>query len=214
MMKEKQLYKYVLDYDRVWEFWESRMKDVNLLSSELLKCVDFKKGEFFTLLPSDAHIERIHKVSEGYILPQNPCVPCGEGSKWLYSETPTLHLELAMFLLKKLRDNKFCLFDDVSGTLERERGGELYQFCGLCHQKEIYYLITREQASLEVIKNCLRASNEIWHSLCVIAPHCVCPQGKELTPEDTQKICSNIEMAITLAYDGEGYLYWEKTDRN
>lgn len=210
MVIEKQLIKYIIEYDEMWSYWEDRLTNVNLLSSTLLSRVDFKKGVFFTLLPSDANLDQIYKFSEGGILPQNPRLSYGDGRKGSYSITPTLENELVLYLLQFININEICIFDNVSGSFLNQKDTDFFQSFGLFHEDEVYYLMTKNNVTPETLSLCIHLSEAFWHSLCVVAPYATCPSRKELTDEDTKKICSEIKIVIVGAYDGEGYVFWQK----
>ena len=53
-------------------------------------------------------------------------------------------------------------------------------------------------------------SNAIWHSLCIISENQLNSAETILTLEKIKAICMNAKIVIIGAYDGEGYIFWEK----
>src|ERR1700722_10290813 len=100
----KQLTKCPLDYDITYTFVEDSLRNVNRLTSELLKVIDFKKGYFFTLLPEGSNIERLYEFKGGVILPQNPIIEyeSSPGSISTYSIVPTIDKELSVLIQQKV----------------------------------------------------------------------------------------------------------------
>lgn len=62
------LKEHSLDFNISLDYFTESLKDVNQLSNAILEYVNFKEGDFFTLLPDEANIDRIYKFSEGGIL--------------------------------------------------------------------------------------------------------------------------------------------------
>lgn len=60
------------------------------LSQELVQCIDFATGHFYTLLPTNAHPNQIHKFDQMGLLKQPPVVTTPSGS---YSAIPNIQLE-------------------------------------------------------------------------------------------------------------------------
>jgi hypothetical protein len=61
---------------------------------------------------------------------------------------------------------------------------------------------------------CLRASNVLWHSLCVFTTANLIEVSKMLNLEKIKEICKRTELFMVCAYDGEGYVFWEKHQSN
>ena len=79
---------------------------------------------------------------------------------------------------------------------------------------EIYFLLGKNKISEKIILECLRASNSFWHSLCVFTTADFTDVIKDLTLEKIKEICLSTELVMVGAYDGEGYVFWEKNLTN
>ena len=100
----KVLHKHKLDFNLSVKYVENRLNNVNKLSCELLKCINFNDGEFFALLPNDAHFENLHEFENGGILQQNPEEEyLISGKKSTYSIIPTIDDELCLIIYNKLK---------------------------------------------------------------------------------------------------------------
>ena len=66
--------------------------------------------------------------------------------------------------------------------------------------------------SIQNFMDCFKASRSFWHSLAVISEVNIQPikESRNLSLEQIKNICSNVKMFFIGAYDGEGYVFWEK----
>ncbi len=203
------LCRYELNFEQTMPFVKDRLENVNTLCSKLLKQVEFRKGSFFTLLTEGSHLEHLHKF-EYYILPQNEEITSADGRS-TYSETPSVDNELATLIGDKLQSrDKVCIFDDVVDTYDpNDDNGHLFEECGYFIDNEIYFILTPTTATQKLIKNCMFASREIWHSLYVLASSPSHITGKRLDEQYLDELVSNVELMMIGAYDGESYVFWE-----
>jgi len=213
----KQLNKHKLNFTTVFKYVQFNLYNVNTLSSELLKFINFNHGNFFTLLPNDANIERLYNFETGLILPQNSekkYVP-SEGED-AYSVIPTIRNELSELILKEIKSNNrlSCVFDDVIRSPMDKYHMELFHSHGLFYKNEVYYLLEKSKISKDLIRECLRASNAFWHSLCILTKVDIKSfSSKELSLEKIKDICLQTDLIMLVAYDGEGYILWEHKDK-
>ena len=206
----KNLHKHFLDNEKTFSFFSDSLENANTLSSEVLNSIAFKDGHFFTLLPEDANLERLYEFKWGAILPQNPRIR-HENSNGYYSIKPTIREELSFLIREKIisNDNLISIFDNfLSKKLEKSQSE---RYLSLYYQKEIYHVGTKSNVSTEVIKSYLWVSNAFWHSLCILTRIDIQYfENEKLSLEDIVKICQNAELIFIRAYDGEGYVFWEK----
>ncbi|MBX9839321.1 MAG: hypothetical protein K2X69_13530 [Silvanigrellaceae bacterium] len=60
----------------------------------------------------------------------------------------------------------------------------------------------------------MQETNAIWHSLCVLTTsNCEDFSFLSVSKEKIQEICLMTQMIIVGAYDGEGYVFWEKHEK-
>ncbi len=209
----RDLRKYTLDFKITYDYISSILKDGNTLSSTLLKKIDFNRGSFFTLLPKEAKISRIYQFSYGGIIP-----PKDVGYKPQYVKnlqkkfTPlyvqTLREELVHFINSFLSKNKnfVCIFEDVIKTSSDK---DLLDEYKIFYENEVYYLIDYFHKTNELISKILHECEEVWHFVSIVT-EAKSIVDKKLTVNIIKQMIQNIKLIIIGAYDGEGYLFWEK----
>jgi len=213
--KMKKLHRYKLDFERTMDFVKANLTDINALSTELLKLVDFRSGVFFTLLTSGSDIERLHEFKSGVILPQNPIEVTEENGKKSFSqEVPSVKEELCEFLFYKLSSNSklSCVFDEVTRYPTDRNLKEFYEKKSIyLYKKEVIYVIKDLNKNSEFISECMWNSFSFWHSVGVLTDaDCFETDSNILSLDDIQAICKNAKMILISAYDGEAYVLWEK----
>ena len=213
----KQLLKYKLDFDSSWEYVFDNLDKVNTLSIQLLKLLNFKDGYFFTLLPNDANLDNIYDFKGGLVLPQNPIeTHIVNGHKSYYSWIPNIRNELSHLILKEitLNPNLFCLMDDFEGYPKDRYHIHYVDNYSLFYGDEIYLSLTSQNISIELIMKCLKSSHTFWHSLSIFTKANLTEVSKDINLEEIKEICKKTELIMVCAYDGEGYVFWEKNPTN
>lgn len=198
-------------------YFLNSLKDSNYVSGIVIACIDFTKGKFFTLLPDSVDREKIYEFSNGGILPQNPIQRKPIGSLpgvHEFSMIPSITNELAGIVEKFLQKNEenVCLIDDVIRNSKDsfQKDVELSE-CVVFHDQDVYYLINNQRSKSSLIVKCLRNSRAFWHSLCIFSKTSIRDiQGKIITDLQIKDICMNAQFLIVGAYDGEGYVFWER----
>jgi hypothetical protein len=155
----------------------------------------------------------LYEFKDGIILPQNPEMKyLLAQTEATYSIIPTMHDEIACFLFQegKKSDSFVYIFDDVLGSPSesylQEKNEKKYV---IFHEKEVYYQVKCEKATIDYIIKYIERSNASWHSLCVLTKHRL-PHSEEFTLDQIKKACLNTQLIMVGAYDGEGYIFWEK----
>lgn len=189
------LIRHLLNFEKAIKYVKKKLTNINKLSVYLTDLIDFKLGEFYTLLPEDANLEDINKFHSGGIC-------------------HSVINEINSIVINKLHQNNqmSCIFDDVTATYHAGYKDSLFSSCGLFYENEVYYLVTQTKASTDLVDACFYASNATWHSLCVLTEIDISNViDQKITLEKIQQICLNAKLIIIGAYDGEGYIFWEKT---
>lgn len=190
------LCKFKLEYDLAYKYFIDSLEGVNELSSQLIDIIDFKSGEFFTLLNRDVNLNKINSFLIGGIA-------TGVVNK------------IRKLILDQIRneDRITCVFDDTASSYSPEYKEPLFLDCGVHYKNQVYYVITRETSSENRIEDCFYASDAIWHSLCVLSKiRWDYRESINLSEEQIRNICINTQLIMLNAYDGEGYVFWEKSD--
>jgi len=189
--------RYELNADAAFDHFSKFINNSNELSSNVFRLLNLKKcGRFFTMLPCDVNINDIHKFEEGGI-------------------ASNLKKETANFILQLLltNTNDSLVFDDVLEEYKDLINYKLFMKIGVFYKNEAYYLVqSKKNPNIELINECLQASNAEWHCLGILTSSNFNKfKGKELTIETINDICINAKIIMTTSYDGEGYIFWEKT---
>lgn len=206
----KELIRYNLRYNEAATYVKEQLNCDHILTQELLKTLEFEKGEFFTLLPSSADLSKLYEFYGGCILPQNKTLKYKNEEKGSYTWIPTLKNEMSLYILEKLKFNESyaCIFEDV---LRRPNGPHLDFFhqYGFLYLEQIYYLV-KNNASAEVVKSAIDEVNALWHLLFIVTeiPNTIL-LGQQVSLEKIQKFCKNTLLLVVGAYDGEGFVLWE-----
>jgi hypothetical protein len=168
------------------------LKDTNKLSDSVISFLKFESGDFFALLTEKSKIEDINEFNIG-------------------GKTSCLRNDVGEFIFKLLKSNKniSCIFDDFNSDIKNIEGDLLFNLNGVCCGSEIYYVIN-ENANQDLVIQCLRRSNTVWHSLCILSVIKFKEHKKSITRDDMEEICLNAKLIMIGAYDAESYIVWEK----
>ncbi len=192
----KILDRYTLDLSKTLAYLQDNLSGTNLLSSEICKLVEFKNGVFYTLLPKNLTDEQLYGFKWG-----------GLGGN--------VREKVVDLLFHQLQNNPelLCIFDDIDGTYTPSYDEESFLQTGVHFEDQIYYLVDKKNASKEFLGECLQTSNAFWHSLCVLSNvRFIRPDDRSITQSEMSSFAKGAEMIFLGAYDGEGYICWEKTN--
>lgn len=183
-----------LEYERSVEYFKDCLWDTNSISNEIMKSVNFEDGRFFTFLPPGIEKSVMYQFHYG-----------GVTRSRLNCMTNMIYESLFG------SDRLICVIDDYNSTYHPGYEGRLFSQCGKFHDNEVYYFLTKNNASPELIKKCLSVSECIWHSLAFISEvDANYDLSEELTQDEIRQICKNVKRIFVTAYDGEGYVVWER----
>lgn len=209
--------RYNLVHDKTFDYVNQNLEDGKTLSMLLAKAINLKKGTFFTLLPEKANIEEIYNFEKGGILPQYPKQNYDDTSiTSTYSIIPNVREDVSKYIINQLNmfSNKSlsCIFDDVLSKANDPPDSFLIsQGLQFIYNEELYYVINKSNASFENILYCLSASNTFWHSLGIISEFDASNYEKKIFIFDNlENIIKSCLQFFVGAYDGEGYIFWEK----
>ena len=209
----RELNRHNLDYEKALAYFKDQLNPGHALSTELLNYLDFKNGQFFTLLPVDADLNRIYDFFGGLILPQNPThTYINElGKKSSYTWIPTLKKEMSAYIyqLIQLKYSSIAVFEDVLHRPEDTHLDFFNQY-GLLYLNQMYYLLNKNNGTPEVIESAIGEADALWHLLFILAEiESSDSLEKELTLEKIKEFARNTKLLVLGAYDDEGYVLWE-----
>ncbi|MCH9609383.1 MAG: hypothetical protein S4CHLAM45_05240 [Chlamydiales bacterium] len=185
------------------------------LSKKVVKKINFQEGSFFTDLPANADLTRLYEFSSGGIL---PLIPYGRKVFGIKSypegfqpqKIKTLDRECSEFIADFLKGEgknyaivgNYMLKPDSPYV-------DIKNVLMAPFQDEVYYFLNKEN-SIEQIHTTIKRSEEVWHSLIILTK--IDKSIPELLKNSfLNQICEGVEVVITGAYDGEGYIFWELT---
>jgi hypothetical protein len=191
-----ELKKHILENQLTLPYLHENLNGINSLSEAVLQYVDFNKGYFFTFLKKEVPLEQLYQFSWG-----------GVGG--------SIRKQISDIVLEKMEKDcsLICIFDDVGATYKEPYNDSLFTRVGLYFNEEVYYLITNKNKAKDILDICFYASGGGWHSLCLLSKYSGdLHKRQNLTESD---ICSLAKMSsyiILEAYDGESFVFWEKTN--
>jgi len=212
----RKLYKYVLNRQQSLMFFKESLEETNLLSIEIIKQITTQKGEFFALLPEEADLKKLHEFSDS-ILPEMPQQGGSIGSvrgAYTYSTISSLEKELCDYIINEVKNHQFfCVVDNFNEHYSAQYYCELFAKFGRHCDKEIYYLLPPNKISQGILLECLYRSKTFWHALCILTEHQLkVSSEKKICREEMEEICKEARYVVIGAYDGDGYIFWEKTE--
>ncbi|MBS0625365.1 MAG: hypothetical protein JSS32_04875 [Verrucomicrobia bacterium] len=213
----KRLHKHIIDPTLSLKFFKKSLGQTNLLSIETVKYISKSNGKYCTLLPAEANLDNLNQFSVG-ILPDMPIQRGPIGSLpgiYNYSVIPNIGIEFCRYMNEVMKDKKLsCVIDDFNSTYNDEYECELFDQFGIHYKDQVYYYLDDIQVSEERLLACFQRSNTFWHSLCLLTKSKLNPNhNREVNAETIKEISRGALYAIVGAYDGEGYIFWEKDDR-
>lgn len=193
----KVLDRYTLNSPEVLAFLQDNLEGTNLLSSSICKSVTFDDGVFYTFLPQGITDEQLYGFKWG-----------GLGGN--------VREKIVDMLFEELQNhsNLICIFDDVDGRYHPLYKEKSFLETGVHFEEEIYYLINKKNSSKPILLDCLRTSNAFWHSLCMVSNvKYARRKDRSITESEIAAFAKGAQMIILGAYDGEGYVCWERINR-
>lgn len=183
-----------LDYVR------EHLTGVNLFCTALAETLLTAPGVVFTLAPFGTEPERLHRFSQGGLLPANR------------SDGPaSLKIEQGAYLLSLLREEpaRICIVDDFNPSWAEVQMGDDARAFGV--EDEVYRMLTAEDPP-EAFLDALVLSDTIWHgaaAICAAAPEL--DEDRLATPTALQGAAQTVIALTCTAYDGEGFVAWSRT---
>ncbi len=188
------LKKIKLDYSKTYDYFQYNLFNSNKLCKIALKKI--KNGSFYTFLPSNVKEEKVYNFNSSGI------------AKHLVEVFPAFLLDMI-----KNESPSLCYFDAINFSYKPGFSDPLFMQFGRYSQHEVYYQVAQQDASLDVLSACSDRSYAIWHSFCMISSSYSKEKAQtEFTNNEMETICEQTYMILLLAYDGEGYIIWDKNN--
>lgn len=184
--------KHLLDFQKAKSYFTENLKKTNFLSDSVLFFTRFESGNFFALLKDKKENTDLNEFKTG-------------------GKTTCSRDDVSEFILNVLKNDAklSCIFDDFNADKKNIEDDLLFSSNGVFFEEEVYYLVNNNTTKNLLIQ-CLRRSNVIWHSLCILSHTQFEEHKKTMNREDVKEICLNAKLIMIGAYDAEGYVIWEK----
>lgn len=191
------LKKYKLEYELTYQYFFHSLKGINELSTQLISSLDFKRGNFFTVLNDNLNLQWLYEFKCGGIA--NGVRP---------------YVKNLLFNKINSSNELSVVFDDFNSDYYKECNVPLFLDCGMHYKNQVYYLIVKDTVSREKLEDCFYASNAVWHSLCILSEIRFNPIEHRISQEQIRDVCLNTQIIILGAYDAEGYVFWESKNNS
>ena len=211
------LVKHTLDHELSKEFFIKKLNVFGFLTKKLFCSLDFSEGSFFTLLPPQGKVRNIHNFFEGGILKQEPMQTDSKGSK--YQIVNSIKDELPPYLYELLVSipNGYWVFEDAFGACfnDSQKFFSSYGISALNEREEleVCYVLNKNNTDIATMKKCIEIClMPIWFFLGILTTANLSEiADHQMTPERIQQIVREARILILNAYDGEGFVFWERT---
>lgn len=180
----------------------------------LLRYAPLGAGEAVTYLPAGVSPEAARKFKEGGKLPTPPVGEWRRVEGGIAIPTPTTRDHLAGLVAKALSGpGTLCILEDPDAE-PSNAGLERAHLRTALFGREVYRLLI-EGSSPPELEEAIRMAQSLW--LCVGAVvrakerlPALPSHGEQFTLETLELLTQQAEMIFTGAYDGEGYVIWER----
>ena len=191
------------------EYLITQLKDGNTLAQILLEKICLDKGRYLALLHPTADKSLIYNFRSGGILPQKPLEPVVFREK-IYPgrKKADSYQELVWYLQNALTLENCCYFDDQMHRRE-DLIAKQYKTETLYYNDELYLFLQNSNFSIERSKKIIQHVDAQWYYMNIISEEKP-DESQEISVEKLRKIASSTTHIIIGAYDGEGYIIWEK----
>jgi len=180
--------------------------------SSFLSQQDIESGKVYTFVPESTSEEQLYNFEVGGLYPSEKKFVNGTWLSKVINEAKPLVEKIIEDYLSANHGN-YCVFEECNGTPNSPwviNSKIEYVYIG----DEMYYFFNRENNINEKLKQAFLHSGG-WYFLCVLSSLRPYDYNKieafhEISPMLIEAIAHNTTAFFVDAYDGEGYLMWEK----
>ncbi len=154
----REIKKHNLDLDKTISYFIDHIKCGKTLSEKVIKKTDFQQGNFFTLLPVDAELDRLYAFSYGGIIPAVSCgiLACevkGYPDGFHPQQVITMDQELSEFISSYVKTSpNYCAVVENVIMEPSETYANIKNAKMIPHEKEVYYILNKKTKSNKFIK--------------------------------------------------------------
>lgn len=187
----------------------------SILSVFLRKKLNLTEGNISVFLPSELSDEQLYNFTRGGIFSSDSePIATGRGDGTYLFKKKSMIPELSDFIFETLSKNKryWCVLDDVMmapGDNDLEGLKESFNEV----EQEIYHIVNQINLDNTLLLKIINAVNVSWHFLCVVvelSEYQNMNNDRVLSEKVFLSFLDEVRMVIIGAYDGEGFIVWEK----
>lgn len=205
--------KIELDFKKTSFYFIDHVQCGKTLSKKIIERIDLCQGSFYTLLPSNAELNRLYEFSYGGIIPsisydnQKYKIE-GVSDNFLPQQVITLSHECSDYISFYTRaKEKNCAIIENYMLEPDSPYVNIENVKIISYNKEVYYFLDKKNSAAEIYKT-IRKSTQVWHFVSLLTE--VKDSISTFTNRTLDQVCDTAKFVIAGAYDGEGYIFWEK----
>lgn len=192
----------------------------NSLAHQLLKLQNLDSGNVITYLPQNVTAKRITNFNEPILKKPSKKmhrqIVAKDGSKWTVVPKPNMDESLVNLIIEYLAENKnkVCIFEDalLRSTDPWVTKADTHL---VFYNNEVYHIILNHKSEKKQILQIIRRARS-WLFIGVLTSidmEAVQKQKKGfIAIDDIYILAKETKKIIIGAYDGEGYLIWNKNE--
>ncbi len=210
----KSINRYNLEFDKTFSYFVDHIQSGKFLAKQAVTKIILNQGSFFTLLPSDAQLEKMYEFSCGGIMPKEPYgsrVYHIQGVQGDFHPQQVLTADCACseLVVNYLKMNlKNCAIIENYMVKPNSLRARIENVKNTAYKDELYYFLDRANSLRETYET-IRKCSHSWHFFAILTNF-----KKQildhLEVSDIELLCENLNFVIAGAYDGEGYVFWER----
>lgn len=185
--------------EKVLKFFSEQINYGHELDIQIDRVFKLKRGKVFTYIPTDTTDDNINdSLSGGGLLSREKSIYC-------------LASEISEYL--SIVENSICILEDSTCTPEDSFSVEIIDYI-YTYDNEIYGLISEKNSKIDQVIKSIKEIEQPNYFLAVLVKSSeICKEilsRNKLYKDDFISIAEAAEKVILGAYDGEGYLIWER----
>jgi len=200
------------------QYIRDRLADGNALSKALLKLLPIERGQIITCLPPGVVPQSLQDFSTGGKLPTPHTSEWkaaeSRGESLLMIPVPSTSAWITSKIREYLREESdhLCVLEDA---LARPTDPALRKRATrhTVHGDEVYHILLSQDAQYERVEATLRAATSTLPLIGILSTSEETRSGDSLGTLSTvllEALASRAQKILVGAYDGEGYLVWER----